>query len=106
MHNHPKNFELASKESVFASHLRFLQAELEASLRQKAKLQWIKLGDDNTAFIHISINHRIRCNKVNFLHMNGEDIFDPDHIQAAFVDHFSNIFTTIPSCSSLNVHIA
>ncbi|XP_057532912.1 uncharacterized protein LOC130810803 [Amaranthus tricolor] len=46
----------------------------------KAKLQWLKLGDDNTAFFHHSINHRVRSNIINFLHMNGED-YDPDRIQ-------------------------
>ena len=38
MHYHPENFELASKESVLASYLRSLQADLDASLRKKAKL--------------------------------------------------------------------
>ena len=38
--------------------------------------------------------------------MNGEDIFYPDQIQAAFVDHFSNIYTIVPTCSSVNIHIA
>ena len=96
MHTHSENSELASKESVLASHLRFLQADLKASLRKKVKLQWIKLGDDNIAFFHKSINHRIRCNKVNFLHVNGKDIFDSDRIQAACFDHFSSIFTLVP----------
>ena len=60
MHSYPEKSELASDESSFASHLWFLQVDLEGSLRHKAKLQWIKLGDDNTAFFHISITQRIR----------------------------------------------
>lgn len=96
MHDSPELTKLAAKESDLNNHLRWLQADLEESLRRKAKLQWLKFADDNTAYFHRNINHRIRSNKINFLHLNGEYIYDPDRIRAAFFDHFSNIFSPVP----------
>lgn len=107
MHDCPGSDDLASLETVLANHLKWLQADYEGSLRQKAKLRWIALGDDNTAFFHRSISHRARNNRITFLHVNGEDIFDTDRIQNAFYDHFSSIFTTVPQFrASVNIDIA
>lgn len=107
MHDSPELSELAAKECDLNNHLRWLQVDLKGALRQKAKLKWLKFRDDNTTFFHRSITHCIRSNSINFLQMNGEDIYDLDRIEAAFYDHFSNIFSAVPQVRSLvNINIA
>lgn len=81
LHDQPNNEELATTERQVASHLYQLKVELEDVMRQKAKLKWVQLGDENTSFFHQSIKHRHRVNRITRVHLDGMDITDPYLIQ-------------------------
>lgn len=61
------------QEQRLANTLRLLNLDLDSALRQKAKMQWIHLGDKNTRFFHQNIKHRQRINRIACLHLNGID---------------------------------
>lgn len=61
-------------------------------LQQKAKVKWIKDGDDNTKFFHGSIKQNIRSSRIQGLSVNGEWCNDPGRVKVAFFEHFSNRF--------------
>lgn len=80
MHEQPDSTDLASREHFLSAQLRNLKKDFEHSLRQKAKLLWLKFGDDNTSFFHQSIKHRIRCNRIAVVIEDGREFTDPTMI--------------------------
>ena len=44
----------------------------ESMLRQKARLKWLKEGDNNSNYFHRLINHRRRHNVIQGLIIDGE----------------------------------
>lgn len=94
MHTWPDIHDLATQQQCLFAQLLSLKKDLENSLRQKAKLQWLKLGDDNTSFFHQSIKHWNRSNRINVLVEDGMDIVYPKQIQRKFFDFYSGLFGT------------
>lgn len=84
MHKYPELLHLATKEQTLSARLLSLKQDLESSLRQKAKLQWLKLGDNNTSFFNQSIQPWNRANHISVLLENGREINDPTLIQQKF----------------------
>lgn len=60
---------------------------LEERWRQRSKLNWLKLGDRNTRFFHVSASARTRRNMILVLHQDGVTVTDPSQIQQAFLNH-------------------
>ncbi|XP_074313788.1 uncharacterized protein LOC141648981 [Silene latifolia] len=60
----PLNKELCDSEALCAKELHFLKQARSQYLLQKSKENWMKDGDDNTAFYHASIKHRRMRNRV------------------------------------------
>ncbi|KAL2931163.1 hypothetical protein RDABS01_036573 [Bienertia sinuspersici] len=61
-----------------------IQAEKEA---QKAKCEWIKVGDANTALFHRSIKQRRLQNHVHAIkNMKGELVDKPEQVAPAFLE--------------------
>lgn len=52
LHDQPDNEELPTSEHQASLTLQQLRKELESTMRQKAKMKWIQLGDNNTRLIH------------------------------------------------------
>ena len=61
-------------------------------LMQKARMNWIPLGDGNTKFFHQAIQRRRNVNTVLRLQHKGEWISDPSKIKEAFFEHYSDFF--------------
>jgi ribonuclease HI len=66
--------------------------------RQRAKEEWLKLGDRNTKFFHACANSRRRRNFVGRItDVDGLTWDNETAIEGAFVSYFSNLFTTGPA---------
>ncbi|XP_074293516.1 uncharacterized protein LOC141620581 [Silene latifolia] len=59
----PLNVELNQTEKIYAKELEELQKARDQFLRQKAKVDWMQMGDHNTAFFHASIKSRRSKNR-------------------------------------------
>ena len=77
----------------------------EARLRQKSRVQWIKLGDSNSKFFHIVAANRRRKNsilRINSKRGRGGVLVKPHDIKGAIFNHFKSHFT--PSCTTRPQH--
>lgn len=62
---------------------------------QRAKMQWLKYGDNNTKFFHFKVNQRRKKNTIYAIQDNlGVPWNDDIHIHNTFINHFANIFST------------
>src|SRR5688500_15833392 len=52
MQSKPLNPRYAEKEQKAAENLRKVKADFTSYISQKAKLNWLKYGDDNTKLFH------------------------------------------------------
>ena len=88
LHLHPGGKHLADVECSKIEAYRRLKREWEAGLRQKAKLKWLTLGDDNTRYFHHSLQHRRKCSTINVLNFQDRTTGDPREIQVAFEEYY------------------
>lgn len=106
-YDHPTNENLATEEQQISKHLQVLKKENDTTMRLKAKINWVNLGDDNTRFFHQSIEHRQRSNRITNLHINGEDISDLTRIHYEFYNFYNNLFSTeLRDRAKINLEIA
>ena len=91
LHLHPGDKHLADVECIKLENYRRLKKEWGAGLKQKAKLNWLTLGDDNTRYFHHSIQHRKNCNTINFLQLQDCTISDPREIQEMFQKYYIDL---------------
>ena len=64
----------------------------EGFLKQKSRIQWLKLGDQNTNFFHKAVKARNSKNSIKLITLkNGCRIEDPASIRQEFVNHFQSV---------------
>ncbi|XP_022024124.1 uncharacterized protein LOC110924424 [Helianthus annuus] len=62
-------------------------------LKQRAKLKWAKLGDENSNFFHRTINCRKAQNRINAMKIGGIMVNEPKAIKEEFRTRFLARFT-------------
>ena len=71
----------------------------ETIWRQKSKELWLKLGDKNSKFFHLSTIIRKRNNNVDAIKKeDGSWIYEPNQIRRLFRDYFINLFKEEEIC--------
>ncbi|XP_057530913.1 uncharacterized protein LOC130809239 [Amaranthus tricolor] len=95
--NQPMFFEIVGKrwnnkvkvQRLEAAFLDAQQSVHDDPHNPRAKVFWLRHGDDNTSLFHRSINQRRIQNRVNFLCVNNAFITDPAIIYRIFHDFYS-----------------
>ena len=88
--NNNREAEYALKEEING-----LLEQEDIKWRQRAKEDWLRLGDLNTKFFHASATQRRSRNlisKINDAH--GRECSTPADIEKAFVDYYKSLFTS------------
>ncbi|XP_074283243.1 uncharacterized protein LOC141607794 [Silene latifolia] len=106
LQNYPRNTVLMDVEyQSRASYLMLAQAR-DHFLRQKAKVQWVRDGDANTAMFHKAIQQRQIQNKVISIEdAEGKVCNSPEEILDAFVDYYKELLGTSSATSGFYPHI-
>ncbi|KAJ0575381.1 putative RNA-directed DNA polymerase [Helianthus annuus] len=73
--------------------LKSIEIARVKDLKQKARLKWVKLGDENTAFFHKIINFNKARNRVNGLLIGGVWVSEPTAIKEEFRKWFKKQFS-------------
>jgi hypothetical protein len=81
-----------------------LQEEEDLYWRQRAKVEWMRFGDQNTKFFHASANQK---KKNNFIHSISDEqgqLWDTqEQVGTAFVHYFTQLFKTKTPCNMMQV---
>ena len=76
MHSNPLNPGYADQEHAAAEYLRKIKAYYASYIRQRAKLNWLKLGDYNTKLFHSSIKNKRKGNTIHPIYVDGSRTID------------------------------
>ncbi|XP_074315572.1 uncharacterized protein LOC141651774 [Silene latifolia] len=92
LHDDPHNTTLRDNEyNIRASFQTLHKAKIEF-LRQKAKCEWARDGDSNSAMFHKAIRQRQLANKVLQIEdINGQLCNTPEGIMKAFEDYYQEL---------------
>jgi hypothetical protein len=97
---HDKKTKIPSREDIDNIHQlektldNFMKIE-ETWWAQRAKAHWLQHGDKNSKFFHYKASQGKRKNKNNFIiNQQGNRATDNKEIQSAFMDYFTNIFSS------------
>ncbi|KAH7843145.1 hypothetical protein Vadar_013178 [Vaccinium darrowii] len=65
--------------------------------KQKARINWLQHGDNNTKFFHASVMQRRARNRISGVeNMSGEWVRKQDEVRYEFQNYFQSIFTAAP----------
>ncbi|KAH7833675.1 hypothetical protein Vadar_008660 [Vaccinium darrowii] len=84
--------------------LQYLKGQLhhewvkeELFWKQKARINWLQHGDNNTKFFHASVMQRRARNRISGVeNLSGEWVRDQDGVRYEFQTYFQSIFTAAP----------
>nr|GEU52723.1 hypothetical protein [Tanacetum cinerariifolium] len=95
----PTNQDLRDEEDVYVRAFTEALIMEERFLKQKAKIEWLKVGDYNSAYFHKSVRGRTSRNRIDVVTDFGGDLVTSDGVPAAFVSHYE-AFLGQPSITS------
>lgn len=74
---------------------KYFQAEKEISqqLKQKSRVKWVVVGDENSAFFHGLVKGRLNRNSIKGLNVNGSWIEEPYKLKDVILNFFKDHFT-------------
>ncbi|XP_074271323.1 uncharacterized protein LOC141595258 [Silene latifolia] len=91
----PSDLSLINQEYEARLKLKELQCARDSFLLQKAKSEWIKEGDTNSAYFHSFIKKRRNRNKIFVIeNMSGKVCDTSDQVQDAFLEFYEHLLGT------------
>ncbi|XP_062114014.1 uncharacterized protein LOC133825029 [Humulus lupulus] len=88
----PMSQEMQQQELEARNSYAKVHNAYHSFLQQKAKLTWVKDGDDNSAFFHRSIRERRAQNRVlSITNAKGVRVDDPQQIIDAFLEFYKSL---------------
>ena len=87
--------------------LEEIELHRSRDIKQKSRVKWASLGDENTAFFHAVVNGRKARNAIPGLEVNGEWVSKPTlvkkEVMRFFRDHFREDFAHRPSLECVGI---
>lgn len=99
LHDEPDELDELDRNNVWGPEVICCKEELElclvkrnSLLQQKAGINWLQKGDQNSKFFNKAIQKRSHRNKISCLHSPSGVVTDPKCIKNMFLEHFKKIF--------------
>ncbi|XP_071705425.1 uncharacterized protein [Rutidosis leptorrhynchoides] len=89
--NDPDNLELREEENAYFKAYKEASIDEERLLIQKTKLQWLKEGDQNTAYFHKVMKTRLNRNRIEAIEDVNGILFKGNEVPDQFVKFYSEL---------------
>ncbi|GKC53876.1 RNA-directed DNA polymerase, eukaryota, reverse transcriptase zinc-binding domain protein, partial [Tanacetum coccineum] len=87
----PHNNSLREEELRVLKAYRAALKEEELFLRQKAKVEWLEVGDRNSKYFHNVVKGRRNRNRISYIEDLNGNPFHGNNVGDQFVSHFKNV---------------
>ncbi|GJW57182.1 putative RNA-directed DNA polymerase, eukaryota, reverse transcriptase zinc-binding domain protein, partial [Tanacetum coccineum] len=98
----PANNELRDEVDVYVQAFNDAKIDEEIFLKQKAKIEWLDVGDSNSAYFHKSIKSRNQRSRVEVITNSDNVQVMGNQIQNVFVSHINAFLGTQKACDELD----
>ncbi|XP_022039949.1 uncharacterized protein LOC110942480 [Helianthus annuus] len=88
----PNNVDLRVAEKETSRDLLEASLDEERFLKQKSKVDWLRVGDTNSAFFHSSLKIRNHCSRIDVIKDSDGNLYEGDAVFQAFVNHYQKFF--------------
>ncbi|XP_021979800.1 uncharacterized protein LOC110875916 [Helianthus annuus] len=85
----PTNVNLRNKEADLVSVFNDAKLDEEHFLKQKSKMEWLHVGDSNSAYFHNALKCRNHVTRINCIKDRHGIVFEGVDVPKALVDHFT-----------------
>ncbi|GJR10704.1 hypothetical protein Tco_0793356 [Tanacetum coccineum] len=92
------------KEAVYVQAYNDALILKERFLKQKAKIEWLQVGDTNFAYFHKSVKSKVSRSHIDYITTADGTIFEGDRVPSAFVDHYTTFLGQQGNVDALNIH--
>ncbi|GJW80608.1 protein LAZ1 [Tanacetum coccineum] len=85
----PTNYELREEEAAYLKAFNEASRVEERFLQQKAKVDWLKLGDANTAYFYKVVKSQASRNRIDSIMLPNGECRTGDQVPIVFIDHYT-----------------
>nr|GEW43737.1 hypothetical protein [Tanacetum cinerariifolium] len=94
---------LREEEAVYVQAFSEAKLDEERFLRQKAKVEWLEVGDSNSAYFHKSIKCRNQRSRIDLITTaNNVKVFG-NMVPRVFVSHYKDFLGSSMPCDEVNI---
>ncbi|GJU28485.1 aspartic peptidase [Tanacetum coccineum] len=98
----PANNELRDEVAVYVQAFNDAKIDEERFLKQKAKIEWLDVGDSNSAYFHKSIKSRNQRSRIEVITNSDNVQVTGNQIQNVYVSHYNAFLGTQATCDELD----
>nr|XP_043630341.1 uncharacterized protein LOC122601665 [Erigeron canadensis] len=84
----PHNQMLKEEEAAYLHAFNDALLTEEHFLKQKAKVEWLKVGDSNSAYFHKVVKSRVQRRRIDVIMDPNGNLLDGDGLITAFLNHY------------------
>ncbi|GJV68037.1 putative RNA-directed DNA polymerase, eukaryota, reverse transcriptase zinc-binding domain protein [Tanacetum coccineum] len=100
----PLNNNIRDEEAVYLQAFNEALIDEERFLKQKAKIDWLDVGDSNSTFFHKSIKSRTQRSRIDMIR-NAENVeVTGSLVPEVFVAHYESFLGTSTECDDLDTN--
>ncbi|GJV00076.1 protein LAZ1 [Tanacetum coccineum] len=99
----PSNQELREEEAAYIQAFNKAKIDEERFLRQKAKIEWLEIGDSNSSYFHKSIKSRNQRSRIDVISTADNVLVMGNCVFDVFVSHYESFIGTNMECEDLNI---
>ncbi|XP_071740587.1 uncharacterized protein [Rutidosis leptorrhynchoides] len=93
--------DIHKKESEVLKSYNEILLEEESLLKQKAKIEWLRVGDSNSAYFHRVVKGRSNRNRIETVTDSHGNLLEGAAVPIAFVQHYENFLGTSVVCEEV-----
>nr|GEU62956.1 hypothetical protein [Tanacetum cinerariifolium] len=98
----PLNEVLQEEEAVYLTSFNEAKLDEERFLKQKAKAEWLDVGDSNSAYFHKTIKGRNQRNRIEIIRTIDNEEVTGAAVPQCFVEHYKNFLGSNFNCMNLD----
>ncbi|GJV76486.1 zinc knuckle CX2CX4HX4C containing protein [Tanacetum coccineum] len=98
----PACVSLREEEGVYLRAFNEATLDEERFLKQKAKLEWLRVGDSNSAYFHKTVKERVSRNRIDIITDMNNVTHTNNEVPTAFVEHYMNFLGSSAPVSNLD----